>query len=46
LREEHLTGIDKRMGEPQSWFGRSGKDANSFPLLGIDPRMLGLADLA
>jgi len=39
-------GIDKRMGGPQRCFGRSGKEASTFPLLGIDPQLHGLADLA
>jgi hypothetical protein len=29
--------LDRRLGGPQRWYGHSGEEKNSHPLLGIEP---------
>jgi hypothetical protein len=29
--------LDRRLGEPQAWSGRGGKEKNSQPLPGLEP---------
>jgi hypothetical protein len=46
LEKEPQVPLDRRLGGPQSQFGRCGEERNLLPLLGIEPRPSSLLPIA